>query len=26
VEVGNHFGTSDYLPFFQAKVTNIRYR
>lgn len=24
--VGNHYGTKDYLPFFQADVSLIRYR
>ncbi len=26
LEVGNHYGTGDYLPFFQAKVSKARYR
>lgn len=26
IAVGNHFGTDDYLPFFQATVSEIRYR
>jgi hypothetical protein len=26
VAVGNHFGTAEYLPFFQAEVTRARYR
>jgi hypothetical protein len=25
VAVGNHFGTADYLPFFQARITRARY-
>jgi hypothetical protein len=25
LSVGNHFGTGDYLPFFQARVTRARY-
>lgn len=25
VEVGNHFGTDDYYPFFKAKITDIRF-
>ena len=26
VEVGNHFGTADYFPFFKAVVTNFEYK
>lgn len=26
VNVGNHFGTADYFPFFQATITGARYR
>ena len=26
VEVGNHFGTADYFPFFKAVVTNFEYQ
>ena len=26
VMMGNHFGTEDYLPFFQARITGISYR
>lgn len=26
IAVGNHFGTPDYLPFFQATIDSIRYR
>ena len=26
VRVGNHFGTDDYLPFFQAEIVGARYR
>lgn len=26
VAMGNHYGTDDYLPFFQARVTGISYR
>jgi hypothetical protein len=25
LRIGNHYGTDDYLPFFQAEVTNARY-
>lgn len=26
VSIGNHYGTPDYLPFFQAEITSARYR
>jgi hypothetical protein len=26
LSVGNHFGTDDYLPFFQAEITSASYR
>jgi hypothetical protein len=26
VRIGNHFGTEDYHPFFQAEITRARYR
>jgi hypothetical protein len=26
IAAGNHYGTEDYLPFFQATVTNMKYR
>jgi hypothetical protein len=26
VAVGNHYGTEDYLPFFQARITKAAYR
>jgi hypothetical protein len=26
LKVGNHFGTDDYLPFFQAEIVSARYR
>jgi hypothetical protein len=25
VRMGNHFGTEDYLPFFQAELVDVRY-
>ena len=25
LDVGNHYGTDDYLPFFQAEIVNVRY-
>jgi hypothetical protein len=26
LSVGNHYGTNDYLPFFQAEISNARYQ
>lgn len=26
LKVGNHFGTEEYLPFFQAEIVSARYR
>jgi hypothetical protein len=26
ISVGNHYGTEDYLPFFQAQISRVRYR